>query len=310
MNQTPATFWEHVFDLRERGQIPRVWKTGQLSEFLEHPIGPYSPGTVTTDPFNYSISMRGDKIGYFVQKGQAPKAWRVGRGQFRLIADPEDDMQTQEAERSRAVKRAAELRSQKRQTNGHPVGAAIPPLDHPERPSLQAESAPGSSELYPAIIVALTPTQRQALAGRSTEQKAMFIVHTHLASKYGGQVEIEEDHDGADLRVYMSGKSERIEVKGTESPTIAWPKLKVSSQKSHDALRNGETSMYRVVDVSGANPRIYILTYGRHFTLEPEPRWAVKRVTPKDDRYPMRGEPYRYDLPYDPVATDEWEARG
>ena len=89
-------------------------------------------------------------------------------------------------------------------------------------------------------------------------------------------------------------------MKGTESPTIAWQQLKVSSQKSHDALENRDASMYRVVHVNGPCPRIYILAYGRDFTLEPEPRWAVKRVPPKDDRYPLRGEPYRYELPYDP----------
>ena len=33
----------------------------------------------------------------------------------------------------------------------------------------------------------------------------------------------------------------------------------------------------------------------------------AKRVTPKDDRYPMRGLPYRYDRPHDPVALDDWE---
>ena len=67
--------------------------------------------------------------------------------------------------------------------------------------------------------------------------------------------------------------------------------------------------MYRVVDVDGEEPRICILTYGQHFTLEPEPRWAVKRVPLEDDRYPLRGEPYRYDLPYEPVAQDDWEVR-
>ena len=74
-------------------------------------------------------------------------------------------------------------------------------------------------------------------------------------------------------------------------------------------LESGDTSMYRVVDGDGANPRIYMLTHGQHFTLEPEPRWAVKRVPPKDERYPLRGEPYRYERPYEPVAEGEWEAQ-
>lgn len=43
--------------------------------------------------------------------------------------------------------------------------------------------------------------------------------------------------------------------------------------------------------------------------LDHEPRWAVKPVPPEDYRYPLRGKPYRYDRPYDPVAADEWEIR-
>ena len=41
--------------------------------------------------------------------------------------------------------------------------------------------------------------------------------------------------------------------------------------------------------------------------LEPEPRWAVKRIPPDNERYPMLGKPYRYDRPHDPVALDDWE---
>ena len=33
------------------------------------------------------------------------------------------------------------------------------------------------------------------------------------------------------------------------------------SQKSHDALISGDASIYRVVEVSSANPRIYFLTH-------------------------------------------------
>ena len=99
----------------------------------------------------------------------------------------------------------------------------------------------------------------------------------------------------------------RIEVKGTASKDIAWSQLKVSSQKSHDALESGEAAMYRVVDVEGTQPRIYMLTYGQDFTLEPEPRWAVKKTRMEDDRYPLRGRPYRYLKPHEPVAQDDWE---
>ncbi len=309
MEPSPATFWEHVYDLRKRGLIPRVWKTGQLGRFLERPEGPYAPGTVRTDPFNYSISLEGDRIGFFVMKGEAPKAWRVGRGQFQLIADPEDDMSTRESELSLGIERAEELRSRKRPRTYRQKDAAPSVLDRPDQPTALTESAPSFPDPYPSIPVTLTSTERQALAGHSMERRALYIVHKHLRDRYGGRARIEEDQEGSDLRVSIGGKTERIEVKGTESPTIAWHQLKVSSQESHDVLKSGGASMYRVVDLGGANPRIYVLTYGRHFTLEPEPRWAVKLIEPKDDRYPLRGEPYRYDLPYDPVAVDEWEVQ-
>lgn len=117
---------------------------------------------------------------------------------------------------------------------------------------------------------------------------------------------VEQNRDGADLKISVDGRIERVVVKGTESPTLDWRELKVSSRESHDALISGDALMYRVVDVSGPNPRIYVLTYGRHFTLEPEPRWAIKHVPPRDDRYPLRGEPYRFDLPHEPVAGDDW----
>ena len=307
MTRTPTTFWEYVYDLRARELIPRVWKSGQLSEYLERPNGSYSPRTVRVEPYNYSISMEGDKIGDFVRKGESPKAWRVGRGQFQLVADPKDDLQTQEAEKTRAIKRAEELRSQKRRANAYQEEAPASVLDYtPAQSSLRAELEP-DADLYPSVPITLTESERQAMAGRIAEDKALYIVHKHLTGKYEGRAVIEEDRDGADLRVSIDGKTERIEVKGTDSPTIAWPELEVSSQDSHDALKDGDASIYRVVDAAGTNPRIYILTYGQHFTLEPEPKWVAKRVTAKDDRYPLRGEPYRYDLPFDPVAADEWE---
>ncbi len=302
-----TTFWEHVYGLRQEARIPRVWERDHLREFLERPAGPFAPNTIDTLPSNYYISKEGSEMGNSVQKGGAPKVWLVRRGQFRLIADPDDNLETQEAAMRLAKDRAAELRSQKRQSYDPGHEAPMSLTDLPDRHGLQTESGSGNPDLYPSIPIALTPSEHRALTGRLAEQKAMYIVNKHLKDKYGSQAEIEEDQDGADLRVSIDGKTERIEVKGTESPTLAWPELEVSSRKSHEALESGDASMYRVVDVSGANPRIYVLTHGQHFTLEPESRWAVKRVPLGDDRYPLRGQPYRYDLPYDPVAVDEWE---
>ena len=303
MNHKPFTFWGHVDDLRERGLISLEWKSRDLKEHLQEPVGPYKPNTINSLPLNYSISLEGDGIGDSIMKGGAPKAWRLGPGQFRLIADPKDDEQTQEENKENAERHAEKLRARKMKANSQPLP------DPPNRPSLKAESVPGSPDLYPSISITLTSELCRYLAGlRTTEKKAEAIVLLHLIDKYRGRAEIEEDQEGADLRVSIDGKTERIEVKGTEKSTIAWQQLKVSSQKSHDALKNGGVSVYRVVDVDSENPRIYILTYGQHFTLEPEPRWAARPVPPKDERYPLRGEPYRYDLHNGPVAVDEWEA--
>ena len=168
---------------------------------------------------------------------------------------------------------------------------------------------PESSNRYPSFSIALEPAQRQELASLSTADKAVSIVRTYLRERFGHRAAIEEDKDGVDLRISIDGRRERVEIKGTESPTLDWHKLRVSSRKSHDALTSGDATIYRVVDVSGPTPRIYVLTHGQHFTLEPEPRWAVKRVTTADDRYSLRGEPYRYELPHEPVASDDWELR-
>lgn len=304
MTGTPTTFWEHVEDLRRRSLIARTWKIGHLIEHLE---GSFKANTINVLPYNSSVSRDGAGIGDYVKRGVAPRAWRVGRGQFQLIADPEDDAPTRAAERNHALRRAEELRSRRRPSGGRrdeTTGSL------PAHASPRTESAPSPSDLYPSMPVALTDAERDALEGLTTEQKALRIVNKHLIETYGSQVTIEADGGGADLRVTVNGASERIEVKGTESPTIAWQQLKVSSQQSHDVLESREASIYRVVDVGAANPRIYVLKHGEHFVLEPELRWAVKRIPPQDDRYPLRGEPYRYHRPYDSVAAREWEIQG
>lgn len=301
------TIWNRIYELRVEGKIPRDWRRSDIEVHLRRE---FKPNHINSTPSNSCISKEGNRIGDSVKKGIAPKVWSVERGLFRLIKDPEDDAATQESEMNRAQTRAAELRSQNgraaEQTRESTTAFTAPSA----RPGPETQSVPGSPDLYQSIAVALTPTEVGSMDGLSTENKALEIVCKHLRSEYGDQVEIELDRDGADLRVSVGGQTERIEVKGTESSTLAWPQLKVSSQKSHDALVSGDASMYRVVEVSSANPRIYFLTHGKHFTLEPEPRWAVKRVPQGDSRYPLRGEPYRYDRPFDPVAEDEWEALG
>ena len=305
------TFWECVYDARTAGLIPRVWSRGDLSN-LPTLLERFSRNTINTLPSNESISREGNEMGISVKQSEKPKAWRVGRGKFQLVEDPDDDADRQDAQRELARKRAQELVSQARRDAALRSGR----LGQLETQTMTGANAPptnGSqvrpSDMYESVSVALNDMDLREIAGLSTERKALYIVKKHIRSERGEQAVIEEDRDGADLRISVDGQIvKRVEVKGTSSPDLAWSKLKVSSQRSHDALKSGEAEMYRVVGVDGARPSIYILTYGRDFTLEPEPRWAVKRAVSERDRYPLRGRPYRYEQPYDPVAQDEWEA--
>ena len=304
MNRNPNGFWQQVYHLREMGIIGRIWKTAQLNEYLERPRGQYAASTIAVRPHNSSVSRKGDRIGDFVSKGQSPKVWRVGRGLFQLVEDPDDDQETQHGQMRLAIARAEELREMKKRTaTKHSQIASTSQPSYVAQPKPETVS-PGIHSLVP---IALTEDGRQEVEDISTEQKALAIVCEHLKTVHGADVIIEEDMDGVDLRVTIDGKTERIEVKGTKDSDITWQKLKVSSKKCHDALVSGDAKIYRVVDVDSANPRVHILIYGEDFTLEPEPRWAIKRIPPDNERYPLLGKPYRYERPHDPVALDDWE---
>ncbi len=92
-------FWADVFQLRKQGQLPRTWKTVDLRPHLRER---YAENTIERDPYNSSIARDGKGIGNFVKRGRLPKAWRVGRGEFQLVVDPDDDKVTQDTERRRA----------------------------------------------------------------------------------------------------------------------------------------------------------------------------------------------------------------
>ncbi|HEX8014879.1 MAG TPA: hypothetical protein VF465_06565 [Flavobacterium sp.] len=83
--------------------------------------------------------------------------------------------------------------------------------------------------------------------------------------------------NGADLEVTYLQKIEKFEIKGTADGTIAWNKLKVSSQQCHDALVNG-MSIIRVTNVGKENPTIHILKHNEDFRLIPEARWRLSRI--------------------------------
>ncbi len=295
---------DDIIHLRHEKLIKREWKRKDIREKLESIGRNHSLNTINTVPSNFSVAKEGEGIGNTVKNGTDPKFWRGGPGLYELIEDPDDDPETQQAQMRRAIARAKELRE-----NNKGRSATMHPPIAPTSLSSVARSKPEipSFNVDSIVPIALTEAERKKMEDLSTEQKALNIVRARLRDRYGEDVEIEEDGDGVDLRVTIDGKTERIEVKGTKDSDIAWQKLKVSSKKSHDALVSGDASIYRVVDVDSADPRVHILIYGEDFTLEPEPRWSVKRILPDNERYPMRGLPYRYDRPHDPVALDDWE---
>lgn len=306
MNSSGSSFWKHVYNLRERGLIPRVWKAGHLRAYLQDPVGPsYSPNTVNVYPSNSSVSAEGNSIGDFVLRGAVPKFWRVGRGQYQLVADPEDDEQTQRAELERAIARAKAVRSSRTQASRSLIVATSPSLQYEADSRTQSPSA--LTGMFPSVEVEMTAEDRQAMSGLSTTEKAVCIVRKHLLERFGPDAEIKMDEESTALRISVGTEQIRIEVNGTDTSVMDWEHMKISDQRAHYALTSGGAAMYRVVNISGSNPRIYILSHGEHFTLEPEPAWAVKKVVLKDEKYPLRGEPYTYDQPFEPVAEGEWE---
>ena len=310
MNSEDNTFWDHVYDLRERQRIARTWKTADLAEYLEDK---FSVNYIRVNPHNASIAMEGDRIGDYVKKGGEPKVFRVARGRFQLIEDPLDDIETRRARKELAMKRAEELRAMARTRELREKKRGAANLYAKLSSTLLSENAnarPKTSEegtgLYTSIPVYISEVVRRQMDGLEPEEKAERIVCTFIKQACGDATEVEKDRNGVDLRVTIDGYTTRIEVKGTESDDI-WKNLVVSSQKQHDALVSGDVEIYRVVGVNSANPFLYILEYGNDFILEPEPRWKVKPAQNTDQRYPLRGKAYRYDRPFDPVALDDWE---
>jgi hypothetical protein len=106
--------------------------------------------------------------------------------------------------------------------------------------------------------------------------RAVEIVKAHFRRKHPGCQFVTADR-GADLAVLLDGSvPKQFEIKGTAGPDIAWQKLKVSSQASHDLLACGKASVLRVTNVYGEEPVVFELRCGQDFHLEPELRWCVK----------------------------------
>ncbi len=114
------------------------------------------------------------------------------------------------------------------------------------------------------------------IGARSTE-----IIKLYFRSK-SATCQFSEPRNGADLEVrFPDSISLLLEIKGTEDSTIAWQKLKVSSEQSYRMLVEEGIPIYRVTNVFSKTVEIYILKYDEDFLLEREPRWSIKRKLTK-----------------------------
>jgi hypothetical protein len=76
------SFWNDILELRRQELIPRQWRREHIIPYLE---GKYRPNTIWTVPSNQSVSKDGRIRGNYVQRGMAPKAYRIAPGLFELI---------------------------------------------------------------------------------------------------------------------------------------------------------------------------------------------------------------------------------
>lgn len=79
-----------------------------------------------------------------------------------------------------------------------------------------------------------------------------------------------------DLSTSINDVVENYEIKGTSGNSIAWNKLKVSSQNCYELLIKGMT-LIRITNIGSTKMTFYFLTYSEDFELVPEPRWSVIR---------------------------------
>ncbi|MFN8299386.1 MAG: hypothetical protein U0T75_09785 [Chitinophagales bacterium] len=106
-----------------------------------------------------------------------------------------------------------------------------------------------------------------------------------IAKKYFSKimpgVKFIENRNGVDIMVDYNGKMTGYEIKGTVDSGLAWPKLKVSSQRCYENIKNGMEIM-RIVSIGQLQMKIYFLKNGEDFELQPEPRWCVKPICKKN----------------------------
>ena len=115
------------------------------------------------------------------------------------------------------------------------------------------------------------PTAKSSNVGGRSVELVQFYFRT-----IDPQCQFRVPNDGTDLVVTTGGATIQIEIKGTADTDIAWSKLKVSGNPSHQQLLN-DVPLYRVVAVYDRAPTIHILKHSEDFEMNPEPRWSVKK---------------------------------
>ena len=98
-----------------------------------------------------------------------------------------------------------------------------------------------------------------------------------LSQLQDSQIADEPAAPGADLTYTRAGQTYHAEIKGTEDADIAWQKLKVSGQPSHDGISDG-WPIYRVCGVFSRQPTLHIMMINVDFTLVHEPRWRFQQI--------------------------------
>ena len=175
------SFWDHVNRLRASRKIPRRWKRTHLRPYLEQPRGQYARSSIDTIPSNESISGDGVQRGDSVKRGREPKAWRLGYGEFELIADPCDDEITQDANKGMALKLAQNSRSEApRFTTASGLSGLHVTTEHDADNERLLTCL---KEVNPQLISSLTSI-RERLYDYDNLQKSLFIVNTAVDPRF------------------------------------------------------------------------------------------------------------------------------
>lgn len=120
---------------------------------------------------------------------------------------------------------------------------------------------------------------RDAKDGKNSDigNLAVQVVKLYFLQKDPACTFIVGKRNQPDLIVTSRGKATEYEVKGTQSESLKFNQLKVSGNYSYKKLING-MELIRVTNLRKTNMKIYFLKYGVHFSMKPEPRWAIKEI--------------------------------